>query len=311
MKSIETSRDPGWAGSPSSGREHRLFLIVDGHSYVYRAFHAIRQLNAPDGRPTNAIYGFIKMLGKLRTRFEPTHLAVVWDGGLCSERLAVYPGYKASRAAMPSLLEAQMDEVFAFLRASQIASLCRDGIEADDWIAGLTARAVADEIEVVIATSDKDFMQLAGPLVGLFSPHDKTETIMRAPEVRLKMGVEPRQIVDYLSLIGDSVDNIPGVAGVGPKTAAELLRQFGSLENLWPQIDEVEPEKLRANLQARRDDLRRNQSIIRLRTELPDEFVLGEFEVGQADTDELQNLYHRWGFKALAEALGTASPALF
>lgn len=289
-----------------------LFLIVDGHSYVYRAFHAIRQLNAPDGRPTNAIYGFIKMLAKLRSRLQPTYLAVVWDGGLCPERMALFPSYKAKRAAMPPLLEAQMNEVFDFLRAAGISSFCREGVEADDWIATLTHGAVESEIPVVIATSDKDFMQLVRPGVSLFSPHDKTETLLRPEQVRAKMGIEPAQVVDYLSLIGDSVDNIPGVRGIGPKTAAELLRRYGSVEALYQNLDQVRPEKLRQNLAAHRDAVLRNQRLVQLHADMPCDFSIEDFSVPEVQVEELRRLYRRWGFKALEAELTEASttPAL-
>ena len=288
-------------------------LIVDGHSYLYRAFHAIRQLNAPDGRPVNALYGFIRMLAKLRARFQPGHLTVVWDGGLCAERLAALPSYKATRAATPPLLEMQMSEVFAYLEAAGLHSFCREGLEADDWIATLTRCAVAAGLKVIIATSDKDFMQLVGPAVSLFSPHVKTESLLTAVEVRAKTGVAPEQMVDYLSLIGDSVDNIPGVRGVGPKTAAGLLQRFGSLNQVYRDLDRVEPEKLRRALADQRDTVRLNQELIRLRSTLPCDFALAEFQPRAADGAQLGTLYRRWGFKTLEAELGqsSATDALF
>src|SRR6185503_6264728 len=207
-------------------------LIVDGHAYAYRAFHAIRELRSPAGQPTNAIYGFIKMLAKMRARLSPSHLIVVWDGGLSAERMAALPEYKAQRPEMPADLGQQIDEIIRYLEAANIASFCRDGVEADDYIACLARRAHNADMDVVIASSDKDFMQLVLPGIGLLNPNDKTETVWTADQVRAKTGVEPSQIVDWLSLLGDSVDNIPGVPGVGPKTAADLLPQFGSVAAL-------------------------------------------------------------------------------
>src|SRR5690242_7021315 len=131
-------------------------LIVDGHAYAYRAFHAIRELRSPAGQPTNAIYGFVKMLAKMRTTVEPTHLIVVWDGGLNAERLAALPEYKAQRPEMPGDLRPQLDEITGYLKSSGIASFCRDGVEADDYIACLARRAAAAGMTVVIASSDKD-----------------------------------------------------------------------------------------------------------------------------------------------------------
>src|SRR6266496_2191680 len=166
-------------------------LIVDGHAYAYRSFHAIRQLSSPSGAPTNAIYGFIKALGKMRAQLVPTHAAVVWDGGLHAQRIEAHPDYKAQRPPMPA------------------------GVQA-------------------------------------------------------KSGVAPEQIVDWLSLIGDAVDNIPGVPGIGPKTAAELLNQFGSAEALYARLGEVKSDRHRASLQAASAAVRRNQLLIRLRDDSPD-----------------------------------------
>src|SRR5262245_54093490 len=151
-------------------------LIVDGHAYAYRAFHAIRQLSSPTGAPTNAIYGFIKMLGKLVARLEPSHVVVIWDGGLSAERVAEHPEYKTQRPPMPQDLEQQIDGIMTYLEAAGMTSLCRDGVEADDWIAAV-ARRSSGQVQVVIASSDKDFMQLVSPQVGLANPNDKTEKV--------------------------------------------------------------------------------------------------------------------------------------
>jgi DNA polymerase I len=219
-------------------------LIVDGHAYAYRAFHAIRGLRSPDGQPTNAIYGFVKMLAKMRAIIVPTHLIVVWDGGLSAERIAALPEYKAQRPEMPDDLKPQLDEIAGYLKAANVASFVRDGVEADDYIACLARRAADAGMAVVIASADKDFMQLVSARVGLLNPGDKSEAVWMDEQVRAKTGVKPSQIVDWLSLIGDSVDNIPGVPGVGSKTAADLLNRFGSVDGLYGRLDEVKSEKL-------------------------------------------------------------------
>ena len=239
-------------------------LIIDGHAYAYRAFHAIRSLRSPSGRPTNAIYGFVKMLAKMRSAIEPTHLIVVWDGGLSAERVSVLPEYKAQRPGMPDDLKPQLDEIVGYLKAAGIASFCREGVEADDYIACLARRAAEAGLAVVIASADKDFMQLVSARIGLLNPNDKSETVWTDEQVRAKSGVEPSQIVDWLSLTGDSVDNIPGVPGVGPKTAAELLKQFGSVAQLYARLDEVKSEKLRAALRAAAGVVRRNRELVQV-----------------------------------------------
>ena len=293
MASTEPTPDP------AAGR----LLLVDGHAYAYRAFHAIRQLNGPDGAPTNAIFGFVKMLAKLRLLLQPTHLAVVWDGGLAAERMALLPEYKAQRPPMPDGLRRQFDELAAFLCAARVTSLCRDGVEADDWIATLARQAVAANLAVVIASSDKDFMQLVSPRVGLFNPTDKSEAVWTREQVVAKVGVEPEQVVDYLSLLGDAVDNIPGAPGVGAKTAAELLRQFGSLEALLGRLAEVKSDRIRASLAGAAADLRRNQRMIRLWDDLPLETSIESLRAVAADDGALIALYTRWGFGSLRREL--------
>ena len=279
-------------------------LIIDGHAYAYRAFHAIRELRSPEGKPTNAIYGFVKMLEKMRTALQPTHLIVVWDGGLSAERMTALPDYKAQRPEMPMDLRPQFDEIESFLVAAGIASYRADGVEADDYIATL-ARAAAKSWNVVIASSDKDFMQLVSARIGLFNPNDKTGTIWGREQVFAKTGVEPEQVADWLALMGDAVDNIPGVSGVGPKTAAELLKQFGSVENLLARVDEVKSEKLRQSLRESAAAVVRNQKLVRL-PEVPCEFVPEKLAVQTGDSEVLRRLYAGWGFKGMLAALGAS-----
>ncbi len=289
--------------------QQRRLLIVDGHAYAYRAFHAIGRLRAPDGAPANAIFGFLKALLRLTDALEPAFVAVVWDGGLAAERLAALPGYKSQRPPMPEDLRTQFDPINTWLDALGIRWLCQDGVEADDWIATLTRRALAEGAEVVIASSDKDFMQLAGPKVGLLNPADKSLAVGHEPQVQEKAGVAPGQIVDYLSLVGDSVDNIPGVAGVGPKTAASLLQRFGSADALYQRLGEVEPARLRENLKSAEPAVRRNQQLIRLRDDLPFDLTLAQLRPRPADPVRQRELATRWGFRSLAPAPPEAAPS--
>mgnify|MGYP003872758213 CR=1 FL=1 len=278
-------------------------LIVDGHAYAYRAFYAIRDLRGPGGQPTNAIFGFVKMVTRLERVAQPTHRVVIWDGGLAAERLTALPEYKAQRPPMPPALQGQLDEIVAWLQAAAIPSWRRPGVEADDWIGALACRAAADGWSVVIASSDKDFMQLVSERIGLINPNDPSETVWTPEQVRDKTGVEPDQIVDWLSLVGDSVDNIPGVPGVGVKTAARLLRQFGSVDALYGRLADVEPARLRAALEQAAELVRRNRDLVRLRVAGPVEFEPSALAVRAADTAALRALYERWGFRSLAAAL--------
>ncbi len=277
-------------------------VLVDGHAYAYRAFHAIRSLSSPQGEPTNAIFGFIKMVERLQELWKPTHLAVVWDGGLAAERVAELPGYKAQRPPMPESLGRQIEAIMEWLKASGLRSLCSTGVEADDWIATL-ARQLAPEIgQVLVASSDKDFMQLVGERIGLVNPSESAARIWTADEVTAKTGVKPGQVVDWLSLVGDAVDNIAGVPGIGPKRAAELLGKFGSVDGIFEGLERVETARVREILRSSQAVVRRNQRLIGLRD--AGEQVAGpDLQVGARDCGALGRLYERWGFRSLLEGL--------
>jgi DNA polymerase-1 len=277
-------------------------LIVDGHAYAYRAFHAIRELRSPSGQPTNAIYGFVKMLEKMRQAIGPTHLIVVWDGGLSVERLKLLPDYKAQRPAMPADLSPQLDGLVNYLKAAGIAQFCGDGIEADDYIASLARKADEASWNVVVASSDKDFMQLVSARIGLLNPNDKSGAVWTGEQVFAKTGVAPERVVDWLALMGDAVDNIPGVPGVGPKTAADLIAQFGAVENVLARVNEVRSERLRLALQNAAADIRRNLDLVRL-PQLPCDFTPEKLAVGQIDRETLAELFVGWGFKGMLAAL--------
>ncbi len=284
-------------------------LIVDGHAYAYRAFYAIRGMTSPTGKPTNAVYGFIKMLAKLRASLQPSHVVVVWDGGLSAERTTALPGYKAQRPEMPDELGWQIQELVEYLAAAGLASLCRDGVEADDVIAGLARRAAVAGWDVVVASSDKDFMQLVSPRIVLVNPSDKSVKVWGAAEVRAKAGVDPQQVVDWLALVGDAVDNIPGVTGVGPKTAAGLLNQFGSVTQLYGQLDAVKSERLRGALVAATEIVRRNVELVRLKEELASDVSLADLAVRPERLETLREQYSRWGFRSMLAELVTAQVA--
>jgi DNA polymerase-1 len=280
----------------------KRLLIVDGHAYAYRAFHAIRELRGPAGQPTNAIFGFVKMLEKMRSALAPGHLTVVWDGGLSAERVAAHPEYKAQRPDMPAELRPQLDELVEYLAAAGLASYRGEQVEADDYIACLARQAAAAGWQVVIASSDKDFMQLVSPQIGLWNPNEKAPVVWTREQVVAKTGVEPELVADWLALMGDAVDNIPGVPGVGPKTATELLKQFGSAGAIWSRLAEVKSEKLRAALAASAERVRKNIRLVRLH-DVACEFVPEQLAVRPANREQLRELFRRWGFKGLLESL--------
>ncbi|MCU0788046.1 MAG: hypothetical protein MUC91_07635 [Verrucomicrobia bacterium] len=281
-------------------------LLVDGHAYAYRAFYAIREMRGPDGSATNAIFGFIKMLEKARATVSPSHMAVLWDGGLDVERVVALPGYKGQRPEMPDELEAQLDPIQSYLGAIGICSVCQEGVEADDLIAAVVAKASLQGLPAVIATSDKDFMQLVSPLVRLLNPGDKEQPIWDADRVLEKTGVHPAQIADWLSLVGDAVDNIDGVPGVGPKTAAKLLAEFGSVESLYQQLEAVQSVRLRSALADARSVVFRNKSLVALKADSIHAPEIEGCKLGREDPAKLRQLFESWGFRSLAARYSTA-----
>ena len=290
----------------AANEKQMRLLIIDGHAFAYRAFYAIRGLLSPSGQPTNAIYGFINMLTKLEAQVLPTHAVVVWDGGLDEERVEKLVDYKAQRDPMPDDMELQLDGMVKYLEAAGWASVCDEGVEADDRIGQLAKRAEGEGIEVVIASSDKDFLQLINDRVKMLNPADKSGEPIDAAAVVAKTGVRPEQIVDWLSLVGDTADNISGVPGVGIKTAAALLKEFGSLDGVYEHLENVKRDKLRDALVAAEPDVRRNQSLVALKLNLPGEPELADLRRGFQDSAKLEELYEAWGFNTLLNNLREA-----
>mgnify|MGYP003952939879 FL=1 len=261
-------------------------------------------MNAPDGFPTNAIYGFIKTLERMRERVKPTHIAVIWDGGLDEERLESLEDYKAERDPMPDDMEIQLDGIVQWLEATGIFTWCQDGVEADDIIGTLAWQAEADGFTIVIASSDKDFFQLINPNIRVLNPNDKTGTLWGDSQVEVKTGVLPHQIIDWLSLMGDSVDGIPGVQGVGPKTAAKLLLEYGTVDAIYEKLESIASEKLRNRLADAENDVRRNQQLVGLKKIPQWEESLSDLRPKSRDVAALEGLYRKWNFRSKLEELG-------
>lgn len=248
-------------------------LLVDGHYYLYRSFYAIRGLTNSRGEPTNAIYGFAKALRKMVADVKPDLGAVIWDSGLPAHRVALQPEYKQNRPEMPDEMRSQEKWLQKNVPLFGLASLFIPNTEADDLIACYALEALKGEGDVVIATNDKDILTLAGPRVSIYSTN-KTDVgtngfaLLGPDEVRVKWGVNPGQIAEVLALTGDSADNIPGVGGIGDKTAAKLINQYGTIDNLLAQLSSVQPEKLRAKLEAGRAQIEANRQMVALHTSL-------------------------------------------
>jgi len=251
-------------------------LLVDGHYYVYRSFFAIRSLSNSRGEPTNAIYGFIKTLRRMVKDLQPDLAAVIWDMGIPERRTALQPEYKQQRAEMPDEMRPQITFIQNIVPMMGFASLGLENTEADDLMATYAVEAKAKGHEVVLATNDKDLYQLVGDGVSVYTtnkadlptPQD-TFALLGVEKVREKWGVEPAQIGDVLALIGDTVDNIPGVDGLGPKTAAGLIREHGSLIAILNHTEAVKNIRMRDKLIAAKDQIIQNREMVRLDLDLP------------------------------------------
>jgi len=222
------------------------FILVDGSSYLYRAYHAMPELMNSQGKSTGTTYGVVNMLRKLLRDYKPSHIAVVFDAKGKTFRDDLFPEYKANRPPMPDDLREQIAPIHAIVKAMGLPLLMIDGVEADDVIGTLAQQATEQGIETVISTGDKDMAQLVNEHVTLINTMSNTMTDVAA--VHEKYGIAPNRIIDYLALMGDKVDNIPGVPSVGPKTATKLLQQYDSLEGVIAHADEVKGklgEKLR------------------------------------------------------------------
>lgn len=277
-------------------------VLIDGSSYLYRAFHALPPLTAPDGTPTGALHGIVNML-RTTIKDKPDYAAFVMDASGPTFRDDLYAEYKANRPPMPDELRAQVEPMMQIVEALGFPILRVSGVEADDVIGTLALQAQAKNIDVTISTSDKDFAQLVRPGIRLSntmsgSVLDSTEAVIE------KFGVRPEQIIDYLALMGDTVDNVPGIDKCGPKTAAKWLAEYSTLENLVANADKI-TGKIGENLRAALSRLPLNQQLVTIKIDVeldkaPDELLLRDRHI-----DDLKALYTRYGFKSALKELET------
>ncbi len=284
-----------------------LFLI-DGSSQMYRAYHAIRELTGPDGRSTNAVYGFVTMLRKLVNDQHPPFIAASFDLAGPTFRSALAADYKANRAPMPADLAEQIPWVHAACEAMGVPIITAAGFEADDVIGTIATRAAAAAYDVIIVTGDKDLLQLVhgeeagaearGGAVRVFNPRDEGFWYDSAAVIE-RFGVTPDRVVDVLALTGDSIDNIKGVTGIGDKGARDLITTYGSLEELLAHAAEVPQKKYREALLAQVEDARQSRELARIRTDVPLEFDLGAFRYQGPSRQRCYELFSQLGFRSL------------
>lgn len=250
------------------------WLLIDGFNLVYRCFFATPALTRADGFPTNALHGWVKSVWRLVDQEKPDHTVVFFDLGGSQDRLALHPDYKAQRAEMPADLEKQIEPVKRVTRALGLAAVEQDGVESDDLLASCAIACAAAGDDVLIVSSDKDFAQIVNERIRVLLPPPSAQPklgwrLLDAAGVKEKFGVPPSKIADYLALIGDTSDNIPGLSGVGPKTAVKWLEKYTDLEGILAASATIEPERFRAPLAEAAVRLRLNRRLVTLNLALP------------------------------------------
>ena len=290
----------------SGNHPEKTLLLVDGSSYLYRAFHALPELKSPQNEPTGAIYGVLNMLRRLGADYKAQARACVFDAKGKTFRDDAYPEYKANRPPMPDELAAQIEPLKEAVEALGWPTLAIEGVEADDVIATLVAQAKAQGWRCIISTGDKDLAQLVDPSVTLVNTMSN-ETLDVAG-VHSKFGVAPERIVDYLALVGDAVDNVPGVAKVGPKTAAKWISQFGSLDQVIAHAGEI-GGAVGENLRKTLDWLPQARMLLSVKRDVPLRITLAELEGAAANLERQRALFERFGFRSWLNELGSPASA--
>ncbi|WP_026349520.1 DNA polymerase I [Arsukibacterium perlucidum] len=288
-------------------------VLVDGSSYLFRAYHSPPHLTNSRGEATGAIYGVINMLKSLLRQYNPSHMAVVFDAKGPTFRNEMYSEYKAHRPAMPDDLRSQIEPIHQIVRAMGLPLLCISGVEADDVIGTLARQASIAGRHTLISTGDKDMAQLVDAHVTLINT--MTNTLLDPESVVSKFGVGPEAIIDYLALMGDKVDNIPGLPGVGEKTAAALLQGLGSIDNIYQQLDKVAELSFRgaktmaAKLAEHKAQLELSYQLATIKTDVELDCQLDDLAIQPADRQQLAELYRHCEFKRwLAEILQDKAP---
>ena len=293
---------------PAPNTENVLF-IVDVSGYVFRAYHALPPLSTTKGEPSHATLGTVNMLQKVVNERKPKMLCVAMDSKAPSFRKAIDARYKATRPAPPPDLHQQMARCEQIVRAYNIPVYEKAGLEADDLIAAITVRATKEKLRVVIVSADKDMMQLVHDDDDRVVMWDSMRDKVYGPnEVREKIGVRPSQVRDWLALTGDTSDNVPGVPSVGPKTATDLLTEFGTLDQIYASLDKIKRAKLRENLEKAKDDAYLSQKLVTLDSAAEIAWDPQHLLYGGKNEPELRRLFTELEFTRLLQQLPARRP---
>jgi DNA polymerase-1 len=294
--------------------EKKRYVLIDGHSLAYRAFYALpTTLTTSSGQVTNAVYGFVSMLIKLLSDFQPDSLVVAFDRGRPAYRLEQYAEYKAHRPPMPDTLREQIEIIKGLLETMGIAQLEMEGYEADDLLATLAANLDRAGSQAFIVTSDKDILQLVDDNVRVVANKKGLTDIVifDRPQVIERFGVPPEHIADFLALKGDASDNIPGVSGVGDKTATQLIQAYGGIDEIYAHLDEIKSEKTRKLLLAGKEDAFLSRNLARLVADLPVELDPRAFLLNAWDREAVRRLFEQLEFRTLFTRLEGLADRLF
>ena len=281
--------------------EKPVLYLIDGSSYIFRAYYAIRRLSTSKGFPTNAVYGFASMIFKFLKDYKPAYLGIVFDAKGDTFRNEMYPLYKANRGAPPEDLVPQFDKIFEVVDAFNIPQFRMEGFEADDIMGTIARDYERRGIDVVLVTGDKDFTQLVSDKVTLLDTMKNKETLTK--DVIEKYGVPPDRVTDVFALMGDQVDNIPGVKGIGEKTAIGLIKSFGSLDNLLQNLDDL-AEKQRTLITEKKGDALLSKELVTIKTDIDLDMELDKFRYEGFDKSKLRSLFDELEFKNLLRELG-------
>jgi len=285
----------------------KTLYLIDGSAYIYRAFFALPPLSNSKGQQTNAVYGFTTMLLKVLREHTPDCLAIVFDEKGPTQRHEEFKAYKAQRPEMPQGMQSQIPLIHRVVEAMAVPVIRHMGLEADDLIGTLARRAEEAGLDVIIVTSDKDMFQLLTPKVRIYDPV-KDKWIGEA-ECRERFGVEPARVVEVMGLMGDSIDNIPGVKGIGEKTATKLITQFGTIEDLLRRIEEVTPTKVKKLLMEQADNARLSHRLATIRVDCPVEFDCDAFRLSPPPSEPLVALLRDLEFSTLLKAIQPSAVA--
>ena len=286
--------------------EKTLYLI-DGHSLLYRSYYAIRNLSTSSGFPTNAIYGFVNALRKIRDEAKPSHFGIVFDAPGRKARHELYEAYKAQRKPMPEDLAVQIPKLREVIKTLRIPVIVNEKYEADDVLASLARRAGRMGFKTVVVTTDKDLLQIVDDQVSVYNP--AKDIILDPAKVKETFGVHPDQVVDLLSLQGDASDNIPGVPGIGEKTAKDLIEECGSLDGLLKNLDKLKNPRVRDKILANMDKLEMSRKLVVIERDLDVPFDPEEFEAGEPDAAAAARLFEELEFTALSAEYAGKAPA--